>query len=84
MDKDMFDFIRLLYTDAHTNTVNTGLDKDFLILVTRNGQGIEEEFGGRGSLDFRHVMSFGGLRSEVGNRKRRGQRRADTLEVRAQ
>lgn len=84
MDKDMFDFIRLLYTDAHTNTVNTGLDKDFLILVTRNGQGIEEEFGGRGSLDFRHVMSFGGLRSEVGNRKRRGQRRADALEVRAQ
>lgn len=84
VDKDMLDFIRLLYTDAHTDTVDTGFDEDSLVLVARNGQGIEEKFGGRGSLDFRHVMSFGRLRSEVGNRKSRGQRRADTLEVRAQ
>lgn len=80
----MLDFIRLLYTDTHTDTVDTGFDKNFLVLVTRNCQGIEKEFGGRGSLDFRHVMSFGRLRSEVRNCKSRGQRRADTLKVWAQ
>ena len=81
VDKDMLDFIRLLYSDAHTDTVHTWFYEDFLVLVTRNRQWVEKEFGGSGSLDFRYVMSFGGLRGEVRNRKRRCQRRPDTLKV---
>ena len=33
VDKDMLDFIRLLYTDAHTDTVDAGLDENSLVLI---------------------------------------------------
>lgn len=65
----MLDFICLLYPDAHTDTVHTGFDEDFLVLVARNGQGVQQKFGGAGSLDFRYVMSFRGLRGEIRNRE---------------
>lgn len=80
----MLDLVRLLYSDAHADTVHTRLDKHLLVLVSRNSQGVQQQFGRAASLDFRYVMSFRRLRGEVGHRKSCRQRRANTLEVRTQ
>ena len=50
MDQDILDFVRLLDLDANTHAVYAGLDKNLLVLVARNRQGVEEEL--RGGLGF--------------------------------
>lgn len=67
MDQDMLDFIRLLYPNADANAVDTGFDENLLILVARNGQGVEKKLGGAGRLDLGDIVSLGCLRSEVGD-----------------
>lgn len=67
MDQDMLDFIRLFYPNADANAVDTGFDENLLILVARNGQGVEKKLGGAGRLDLGDVVPLGCLRSEVGD-----------------
>ena len=45
MDQDMLDLVRLLYPYADSDTVDTWLDEDFLILITCNRQWIQEDLG---------------------------------------
>lgn len=80
----MFNFICLLYPDAHTNTVDTWLDKDLLILVSGDVQRIKQELGGASGFDLGDIVPLGSLRSEVGDGESGSQRRSHTLEVRTQ
>lgn len=80
----MFNFICLLNSDAHAHTVYAGLNQDLFILISRNCEGVEEQFRRALSLDFRDIMPFGGLRGEVRDRKSSGKRGANALKVRAQ
>lgn len=41
----MLDLIGLLDLDTDADGVDAGLDQDTLVLVSRNGQGLEEDFG---------------------------------------
>lgn len=77
----MLNFVGLLYSNANTDTVHTGLDKNLLIFVSRNCQRIEKYFWGGGSFDLGYVMSLGGLGSKVGDSKGGGQRRSHTLKI---
>jgi hypothetical protein len=45
MDQYMLDFVGLLDLDADTDGVDARLDQDTFILVSRNSQGLEEDFG---------------------------------------
>lgn len=84
VDQDMLDFVCLLNSDAHANTVYTGFDQDFLVFIARNGEGVQEEFRGTGGLDLGDIVSFGGLRSEVRDRKSGGKGRPNALKIWAQ
>lgn len=61
MDQDIFYLVRLFYPDADTHTVDRGFDEHFFILVSRDEERIEENFGGAGGFYLGDVVSFGGL-----------------------
>ena len=61
----MLYLVRLFYPYADPHAVDAGLNEDFLILVSRYSEGVEENFGAAGSLDLRYIVPFGGLRCEV-------------------
>lgn len=84
MDQDVFDFICLLNANADTDTVDTGFDEDLLVLVSRDGEGVENQFRGGLSLDLGYIMTFGGLGSEVRDCKSGGKGGPNTLKIRAQ
>lgn len=73
MDQDVFNLVCLFYPDADADAVDAGLDEDTLVLVTRDGQRVEEDFGRGLRFDLGHVMAFRGLRGEVGQRHGRRQ-----------
>ena len=50
MDQNILDFVCLFDLDADTHAVDAGLDKNFLVLIAGNRQGVEEEL--RGGLGF--------------------------------
>lgn len=58
MDKNIFDFVSLLYFDADPDTVDAWLNQHLLIFVARNGQRIEEDFERTSRFNLWHVMSF--------------------------
>lgn len=58
VDKDVFDFIRLFYPYAHSDAVHTGFNEDLLVLIPRNRQRIQKQFGRRGSLDLGDIVSL--------------------------
>jgi len=58
VDKNVFDLIGLLYPYADSHTVDTWFDKHTFILVSRDGQGIQEDFGRACGFDFWDIMSF--------------------------
>lgn len=66
MYEDVFDFVGLFDADGDADGVDGGFNQDFLILVPGDGEGVEEQFGGRLGFDFGDVMSFAGLGGEVG------------------
>ena len=84
MDQDVFDLVCLLNPNADADTVHTGLDEHLLVLVSRDCEGVEDEFGGGLGLDLGDVMPFGGLGSEVRDSKCGGKGGPDTLKIRAQ
>ncbi len=65
MDQDVFDLIRLLYSDTDSNTVDARFDQDFLILVAGDGQWVEEDFWRAGGFDFRDIMALRSLGGEI-------------------
>jgi hypothetical protein len=65
VDQDVFDLVGLLDLDADTDAVDAGLDKDAFIVVSRDGQGVEQGLGGCGGLDLWDVVPLGDLGGEV-------------------
>lgn len=80
----MFNLVCLLDLDAYPHTVDAGLDQDSLVLVTRHGEWVQDDFRRGCGLDFRHIVSFRGLRGEVGERDGGCEGRAHALQVRAE
>lgn len=74
MDQDVFNLVCLFYPDADADTVDTRLDKDLLIFVAGDVQGVQQELRRASGFDFGDIVSFGGLRSKVGDGKRGSQR----------
>lgn len=80
----MFDLIRLLNSDTDSHGIDTWLNQDFLRLISCNSQAVQENFWRGAGLDFRDIMSFRGLRGEVGDGQGCSERGADALKVRAE
>jgi hypothetical protein len=81
VDQDVLNLIRLLDLYADADAVDARFDEDPFVVVSRNGQGVEEGLGGCCGLDLRDVVSLRHLGSEVGERQGGSQRRPDALEV---
>lgn len=65
MHQNVFNLICLLDLDTNAHTVDAGLNQDPLVLVSRYGEGVQQNFGGGLGFDFRDIVSFGGLRCEI-------------------
>lgn len=83
MYKDVLDLVCLFDLDADAYGVDGWLDKNTLVLVTRDSERSQQDFRARPGLDFGHIVTFGGLRCEVGQAEGSGQTAADSLEVRS-
>lgn len=81
MYQDILDLVRLLDLDADAHGVDGWFDEDALVFVTRNGEGCQQDFRARPSLDLWYIVTFGGLRCEVGQAEGGGQTATDSLEV---
>lgn len=81
VDQDMLNLIGLLDLDADTDGVDAGLNQDTLVLVARNGQGLQQDLGRRLGLNLWNIVSLGGLGSKVGECERGGQAAAYALQV---
>lgn len=66
VDQDVLYLIRLFYPNAYSHTVDTGLNEDLLVLVSRHGERVKKHFRTAGGLDLGYIVSFGGLGREVG------------------
>lgn len=84
MDQDILDLVCLLDLDTYPYAVDAGFDKDSLVLVSRNDQRVQEDFGGGLSLNFGYIVSFRRLRSEVGQAEGGCHTTPHALEVRAE
>jgi hypothetical protein len=84
VDQDVFDLICLLDLDAYAHTVDTGLNVYTLMLVSRYGKRVQDDFGRAGSFDLWNIVAFGGLGRKVGEGEGGCERRAHALEVRAE
>ena len=54
----MLNFIGLLDFDADADAVDTGLNEDFLMVVSGHCQWIQKDLGRAGSLDLRDIVSL--------------------------
>ena len=66
VDQDMLNLIGLLDLNADAHGVNAGLDQNSLVLVSRNRQRRQKNFRRGLGFDLGDIVSFGGLRCEVG------------------
>lgn len=82
--QNVLNLVCLLYAYADSDTVDAWFNEHLLIFVAGDGERIEQDFWRAGSLDFRHIVSFRGLRSEVREGESSGKRGSDALKVRAQ
>lgn len=80
--QDILDLVGLLDLDAYADAVDRGLDEHALILVPRDRQGREQDLWRRLRLYFGDIVSFSGLRREVGEAEGRCEAAPDSLEVR--
>lgn len=69
----MLDLVCLLYSNADSDAVYTGLDQDFLVFVSGDSEGVKENFGGAGGFNLGDIVSFCCLGCEVGERESGGQ-----------
>ncbi len=81
MHQNLLNIIRLLNLDANPYTVDARLDQDPLILISCDNERIQQDFGGRLSFDFGDIVSFRGLRGEVGEAEGGGEGGAHALQV---
>jgi hypothetical protein len=84
VDQDVFDLVCLLDLNAYAHAVDARLNQDSFILIARYGEGVQNHFRRRRGFDLGNVVSFGGLRGEVGERNGGCERRAYALQVRAE
>lgn len=80
----MLNLVCLFDLDAHTDAVDARLDQDTLALIARNSQRVQNELRRALGLNFRDVVSFRGLRREVGEGERSGKGGSDTLQIGSQ
>ena len=81
VDEDALDLVGLLDTDADTDAVDAGLNKDTLVLVPGHGQGVQQDLWGGLGLDLGYVVALRCLGGEVGQAQGGGQAAAYALEV---
>ncbi len=81
MHQYVLNLVCLLDLDAHTYTVDAGLDEDLFIFIAGHGQRIEEDFGGAGCFNLGDIVAFRGLRCEIGEGESGCEGGADTLEI---
>lgn len=84
MYKYILNLVRLLDLDADAYGVYGWLDEDSFVFIASDGEGCQQDFWARSSLDFWHIVTFGGLRCEVGQAEGGGQTAAYGLEVRSE
>lgn len=84
VDEDMLNLVCLLDLDAYAHAVDAGLDEHPLVLVSRDGERVQDDLGRARSLDFRDIVSLRGLRGKVGEGEGGCERGAHALEVRPQ
>lgn len=84
MDQDVLDLVCLLDLDAYPHAVDAGLDEDSLVLVSRNDQRVQEDFGGGLGLDLGDIVTLRGLRCEVGQAEGGRETAPHALEVGAE
>lgn len=82
--QDVLNLVCLLDLDADAHGVDGWLDQDALVLVTRNSQRRQKDFGRSACLDFGDIVALCGLGSEVGQAEGSGQTAANSLEVRSE
>lgn len=70
VDQDVLNFVGLLDLDAYPHAVDTGLNVHSLVLVSRHGERVQDDFRGAGGLDLGDIVSLRGLRGEVGQGER--------------
>jgi hypothetical protein len=61
VDQDAFNLVCLLDLDANSDGVDTRLDKDSLVLVTRNRQRSEKNLWRRLGFDLWDIVPLGSL-----------------------
>ena len=61
----MLNLVCLLDLNADPDTVDAWLNKDSLVLIPGNGQGIQENLRGCLRLDLWNIVPFGSLGREV-------------------
>lgn len=79
--KNVFDLIRLFDLDADAHRVDARLDENSLVIVTGDGQGRQEYLGRGLGFDLGNIMSLGGLRCKIGERKSSCQAVTHTIQV---
>ena len=84
VDQDVLNLVCLLDLDVYPHAVDAGLDQDSLVFVTRYGEWVQDHFRRRGGFDLGDIVSFGGLRGEVGERDGGCEGGTHALQVRAE
>lgn len=80
----MLNLVGLLDLNANADGVDTGLDEDSFVFVSRNVQRRKEDFGRCLGLNLGDVVTLDGLRGKVGQRQRGREAAAYALQVRAE
>ena len=81
VDQDVLNLIGLLDLDAYSYAVDARLNVHAFILVSRDGERVQDDFRGACSFDLGDIVTFRGLRGKVGQGEGGRERRAHALEV---
>lgn len=79
--QNVFYLIRLLDLYADPHAVDAWFYQDLLVLVAGHGKWVQQHLRRAGGFNFRHIVSFGGLRCKVRERKGGRERGAHALQV---
>jgi len=79
MYQDILNFVGLLDLDTDAHTVYAWLNQDSFVFISGDNKRCKQDFWRGLCFDFRHIVSFGGLRREVGEAQGGCQRGADAL-----
>jgi len=79
----MLNLVRLFNLYADPNGIDASLNQNPLVLIPGNDKRVEDDFGSPAGLNFRGIVSFGGLGCKVAQRDCCRQGRPNAFEVRS-